>query len=244
MAAALGSVPGEAETRERVERVRAWAGPGTTGYEALRRLLVVGDFQAWAGDLGTGRVEGFLTGSSTGGFLLCVSRRAAEAAQAGLGGPSDFLCAHEVAHSLFYDCSTVPVARMRVADREEEAFCDRFAGLLLVGEDGGGVVTPLQLRERAQACGASVGAVAYWARVSRPGVLVVAVRGVAPRLEVVWANGEMAPAMLTWLQAVVRGRAGAAEAEGRRLTWAPVKVSCRGARLLVISASPGTRPGG
>lgn len=47
---------------------------------------------------------------------------------------TDRRIAHELAHTLFYDWGMTPPRHLRLASREEEAFCDTFAETLIATE--------------------------------------------------------------------------------------------------------------
>jgi hypothetical protein len=183
-----------------------------------------------------------LSPKSWGGFTLSISARSLASQEAGLGGYADYLTAHEMGHSFFYDRSERPYRRRLPNSVAEERFCNLFARWLLIPSclprDAASIAGIVTIH---RAYGVTLGAAAQSVVAENPGVTVIAMDLSPSEPVITWQTGRAPSWAGAWLKRwSMRGRPPARTtlAEGR-IEAARIQEGS-GVVLAVLTAKPAT----
>lgn len=182
-------------------------------------------------------INAMLVPRERGGFTICLSRNLTRSQRAGLNAPLDFLVAHEMAHTFFYDRCARPHRRFVAQSSEEEAFCDSFARHLLLPSMPRSSCIPntAWLQRLSVDNGINLGTAASGAVVDIEGlaIVMVVVRRSLPTIA--WAAGRIPAWMKGWTADVHDGRVPVpGEAASDLIENTPLEGTGR-PRLLIVS---------
>lgn len=145
-----------------------------------------------------------------GGFTIVFSEGLVSRRSGSLGSYVDFVTAHELAHTCFYDADSERPQRSLPISPAEETFCNRVARRLLARDIPtlSGPLQPQALVELSKKYRLTLGAVSFVASMDDPDVTVVLVDRQAPLPRLVWCAGKRITGLPDYVRSTLGGRPG------------------------------------
>ena len=151
------------------------------------------------------RIDAMLQPSSDGSFTVAISGELVRLNVHGSGAPVEFLIAHEIAHSFFYDRRRLLPQRLTEPSVEEETFCDLFARHFLLPNlelPSFPILAWLQ-QVSAHAC-VSLGTVAYIAATHIKDVALLMAVSDREIPRVAWITGTVPTGLSDWMHGLAQ----------------------------------------
>jgi len=187
-------------------------------------------------------IEAMLTPCPDGSFTVGISRELVRLDARRLSPPLEFLIAHEIAHSFFYDRRRLPPHRLTGPSLAEEAFCDLFAQHLLLPNLELPPLPSLAWLQRVSGrAGVSLGTAAYAATTHIKGVafLMAVLDNGMP--SAAWIAGGTRTGLSDWILRLAQDGDWVAPTAGQAVFEDVLLEDTRGPRFLALRSTDGAR---